>query len=67
VDDTALLKVEEVAAWLGVRPSWVYRHVDDLGAYRLGKYLRFSRARVLENLAKASWDSNPTTQNKSNT
>lgn len=52
MDEYVLMNVGEVAAWLGVKPSWVYRHVDDLGAYRLGKYLRFSRARVLEKLSQ---------------
>jgi hypothetical protein len=44
------LTVSEVAAKLRVRPSWVYEHADDLGVYRLGKYLRFSWDRVLERL-----------------
>ena len=42
------LTASEVAARLEVKPSWVYRHADDLGASRLGKYLRFSWVRVLE-------------------
>ncbi len=36
-----LLTVEEVAARLKLKPSWVYSHADDLGVFRLGKYLRF--------------------------
>jgi hypothetical protein len=44
------LTVSELAAKLRVRTSWVYQHADDLGAYRLGKYLRFSWDRVLERL-----------------
>jgi hypothetical protein len=43
-----LLTVKELAARLRLQPSWVYRHADDLGAFRLGKYLRFSWSRVLE-------------------
>jgi hypothetical protein len=46
------LTVNEVATNLRVRPNWVYLHADELGAYRLGKYLRFSWPRVLECLEK---------------
>lgn len=49
-DQLMLLRVNEIAAWLQVDPSWVYAHADDLGAYRLGKYLRFSLERVLDRL-----------------
>lgn len=45
-----LLTVEEVAARLRVKPSWIYGHADALGAIRLGKYLRFLWPRVLERL-----------------
>src|SRR5262245_46145348 len=45
-----LLTVGEVAARLRVKDSWVYSHADDLGVYRLGKYLRFSWQRVLDRL-----------------
>jgi hypothetical protein len=45
-----LLKVEEIAIKLGVKPSWIYAHAEALGAYHLGKYLRFSWERVLERL-----------------
>jgi len=45
-----ILTVPEVAVRLRVKPSWVYAHADDLGAYRLHKYLRFSWTRVLEHL-----------------
>jgi excisionase family DNA binding protein len=41
-----LLTVDEVAKLLKVKPSWVYAHADELGAYRLGKYLRFTWSRV---------------------
>jgi excisionase family DNA binding protein len=51
------LTVSEVAARLRVKSSWVYQHADDLGAYRLGKYLRFSWDRVLERLEHLSDDS----------
>ena len=36
-----LLTVEDVAAGLKVRSGWVYRHAEELGVYRVGKYLRF--------------------------
>lgn len=49
-DDKQLLTVPEVATRLHVNRAWVYAHADRLGAYRLGKYLRFSWKRVLEEL-----------------
>jgi excisionase family DNA binding protein len=49
-----LLKIEEVAKRLQVKKSWIYVHADELGVYRLGKYLRFSWARVLEYLNRKS-------------
>jgi hypothetical protein len=49
-----LLMVEELANRLRVKPSWVYAHADDLGAYRLGKYVRFSWPRVLERLEQST-------------
>lgn len=48
MNDPQLLTVEELAARLRVKPSWVYSHADDLGVLRLGKYLRFNWQRVLE-------------------
>jgi excisionase family DNA binding protein len=45
-----LLTVEEVASRLRVKRSWVYSHADAIGAFRLGKYLRFSWETVLERL-----------------
>jgi excisionase family DNA binding protein len=45
-----LLTVSELAERLQVKVSWVYTHADELGAYRLGKYLRFDWYRVLERL-----------------
>lgn len=49
-ETTQLLTVSEVARRLGVTCGWVYTHADQLGVYRLGKYLRFSWPRVLERL-----------------
>ena len=46
------LTVQEVAVRLGVSRNWVYNHAETLGAYHLGKYLRFSWSRVLERLEK---------------
>jgi len=46
-----ILTVGEVAQRLRVPPSWVYSHTDLLGAYRLGKYLRFSWGRVLNRIS----------------
>ena len=50
-----LLMVQELANRLRVKPSWVYAHADDLGAYRLGKYVRFSWPRVLERLEQSTF------------
>jgi excisionase family DNA binding protein len=47
-----LLTVDEVATRLSVSRNWVYNHVDAIGGYRLGKYLRFSWPRVLERLGR---------------
>jgi excisionase family DNA binding protein len=53
-----LMTVHEVARLLRLKPSWVYRHADDLGAYRLGKYLRFSKTQVFEKLAQGTCSGN---------
>lgn len=45
-----LLTVDDLATRLRVPRSWVYSHSQGLGAYKLGKYLRFSWDRVLERL-----------------
>ncbi len=50
--DSELLTVGEVAARLRVKVSWVYGHAEGLGAYRLGKYLRFRWDRVLDRLER---------------
>ena len=47
-----LLTVQEVADHLRLKPSWVYEHADELGAYRLGKYLRFALPRVMDRLER---------------
>ena len=49
-DACHFLTVKEVAVRLCVSCNWVYSHADALGAYHLGKYLRFSWSRVLERL-----------------
>lgn len=49
-----LLTVDDLASRLRVKRSWVYTHADDLGAYRLGKYLRFSWPRVVETLERSA-------------
>jgi hypothetical protein len=67
--------VPELAERLRVKASWVYGHADELGVLRLGKYLRFSWARVMNHLAGASdrqfkpeshWGPSPTTFTKIN-
>jgi hypothetical protein len=47
-DTDEILTVSEIAERLRVPNSWVYGHADLLGAYRLGKYLRFSWKRALQ-------------------
>jgi excisionase family DNA binding protein len=38
-----LLTADEVARILRVPKSWVYSHLADLPAIRLGRYVRFTR------------------------
>lgn len=54
-----LLTVVDLAARLQVPRSWVYSHSDDLGAYKLGKYLRFDWERVLDRLSKLGRPEDP--------
>lgn len=54
IADDDLLTVPELAKRLRVRTSWIYGHADELGAFRLGKYLRFSWNRVLSRLVGKS-------------
>ncbi len=51
-DGKHLLTVDEVAVRLCVSRNWVYNHASEIGAYRLGRYLRFSWPRVLERLGR---------------
>ncbi|PYX85529.1 MAG: hypothetical protein DMG70_03305 [Acidobacteria bacterium] len=53
-----ILTVEQVANRLQLKPSWVYAHADQLGAYRTGKYLRFRWQRVLERLEQSPIETN---------
>ena len=48
------MTVEEIATTLRVKRSWVYTHAEELGAYRMGKYLRFYLPRVLQCLDRTS-------------
>jgi hypothetical protein len=49
-DEPEFLTVGEVAMRLRVNRIWVYNHAALLGAYHLGKYIRFSWPKVLERL-----------------
>jgi hypothetical protein len=58
-----LMTAEEVAAWLKVKPSWVFEQTrrrakvrckNPLPHTQLGKYLRFSRLRISEWLTENS-------------
>jgi excisionase family DNA binding protein len=54
--DSMLLNADEVARVLRVPKSWVYSHLSELPAIRLGRYLRFRRSEVerfLEEIAEA--------------
>jgi hypothetical protein len=48
MESMELLTVGEIAGRLRVKKSWVYSHAQEIGGYRLGKYLRFSWPRVIE-------------------
>jgi Helix-turn-helix domain len=41
-----LLKVTDVARLLQVTPAFVYRHASELGAFKVGRHLRFSLDRI---------------------
>ena len=41
-----LLTVEELAAILKVTEGWIYQPKDEIPHHKLGKYLRFNRARI---------------------
>ena len=56
-----LLTPQELAAWLKVKPSWVFeqtrqraktRNKNPLPCLRLGKYVRFSRSQVADWLSR---------------
>jgi excisionase family DNA binding protein len=54
-----ILTPQEVASMLRVAPSWIYaksrrRQRNPLPVFRIGRYLRFSRAAVLAWLEKQS-------------
>lgn len=51
-NETTLLTVSEVAHRLRVKSSWVYNHADTLGAFHLGKYLRFDWSVVLQQIER---------------
>jgi excisionase family DNA binding protein len=48
----SLLTADEVAVILRVPKSWVYAHLSNLPAIRLGRYVRFKRSDIDEFLAK---------------
>lgn len=49
-DADGLLTADEVAAWLKVRPKWVYEAAKrgDIPSIRAGRYVRFDRDALLE-------------------
>lgn len=59
-----LLKVSDVAELLQVTPAFVYRHARELGAFKVGRHLRFALSAVetwLESrrLDEPSWELSP--------
>jgi hypothetical protein len=57
VDETQpLVDANVVAAYLNVRPDWVYANAGQLRVRRLGRTLRFSLAEVDETLLRAVAD-----------
>lgn len=61
---TPLLKVSDVARLLQVTPAFVYRHARELGAFKVGRHLRFAISGVeawLESrrLDEPTWELNP--------
>lgn len=44
--ESVLLNAEEVAQILRVPKSWIYGHLHELPAIRLGRYVRFRRCEV---------------------
>ena len=44
--ENVLLNAEEVAQILRVPKSWVYSHLHELPAIRLGRYVRFLRSEI---------------------
>ena len=52
--DAILLDAGEVAQILRVPRSWVYSHLKELPAIRLGRYVRFRRAEIERFLERRS-------------
>lgn len=50
--DNMLLNADEVAQILRVPRSWVYSHLNELPAIRLGRYVRFLRSEIEHFLAQ---------------
>jgi excisionase family DNA binding protein len=44
--ESVLLNAEEVAQILRVPKSWIYSHLHELPAIRLGRYVRFRRCEI---------------------
>jgi excisionase family DNA binding protein len=52
--DAILLDADEVAQILRVPRSWVYSHLKELPAIRLGRYVRFRRSEIEHFLERRS-------------
>lgn len=54
--DSVLLNAEEIAQILRVPKSWIYSHLHELPANRLGRYVRFRRGqRLASESASCYW------------
>jgi excisionase family DNA binding protein len=61
---TGLLKVADVAKLLQVTPAFVYRHARELGAFKVGRHLRFALSDVetwleSQRLDEPTWELSP--------
>ena len=54
-----LLTADEVAQILRVPRSWVYGHLSELPAIRLGRYVRFKRSEIDAFLGKRGLANDP--------
>lgn len=59
---TEFLTVEQVSQLLKVKCSWVYSHAEEIGCFRVGKYLRFKESEIEERLRQRPLGQQPNSQ-----